>query len=166
MYFAKMPNIYYDFIDKDGNPTLKILKDITTNVRLIKSAVENITMYDYYDIRDGETPEIVAAKVYGNSKYHWIIMLSNKIYDYRQEWPLTFDTLDRIITQKYGDGNEYKTHHYENAKGLAVNSDYPLATPISNYDFETRMNEKKRRIKLVSKPVLDAVIKEYTAMFK
>ena len=52
MYFSYIPNIYYDFTDADGKQTLKVLKDITTNVRLIRSLLENITVYDEYDIVD------------------------------------------------------------------------------------------------------------------
>ena len=93
MYFAVMPNIYYDFLDKDGKPSLKILKDITTNVRFLTKELENYTMYDYYDILDDETPEIISTKVYGSPKYHWIIMIVNDMYDYRNDFPLNANTL-------------------------------------------------------------------------
>ena len=63
MYFSYMPNIYYDFTDADGKQTLKVLKDITTNVRLIRSLLENITVYDEYDIVDGETDNLDKSKL-------------------------------------------------------------------------------------------------------
>ena len=168
-----MPNIYYDFIDKDGRPTLKVLKDITTNVRMIRSVLENVTMYDEYDIVDGETPEIIAAKIYGNPLYHWVIMLANDKQDYREDFPLDYNNLMKKVKSIYGDTDEqiYGIHHYEavivnnNDNIYVVNSDYPGAYSVTNFDYEERVNEEKRRIKIIAKPVLDSVLKQYSQMF-
>jgi len=175
MYFALMPNIYYDFLDKDGNPSIRILKDITTNVRLIQQEVQNYTVYDYYDIIDDETPEIISTKVYGTPKYHWIIMLLNEIYDYRNDLPLNYNTLMQYVTDKYGVGNEYAIHHWQSPVDTTTNSgiltthvvmpNFPGATSVSNFDYENSVNESKRRIKLLSKDVIDTIIKQYTALF-
>lgn len=171
MYFAPMPTIYYDFQDKDGNSIVRVLKDITVNVRFIRQSLDNVVAYDYYDILDDETPEIISTKVYGTPKYHWAIMLLNDIYDYRNDLPVNYTVLSKYVTKKYGAGNEYHIHHWEhvvdNSSGEphVVNSTYPGATSVSNYQYEERVNESKRRIKLVSKPVLDSVLKQYTAMF-
>jgi len=171
MYFALMPNIYYDFLDKDGKPSIRILKDITTNVRLIKQEIQNYTVYDYYDILDDETPEIISTKVYGTPKYHWIIMILNDIYDYRSDFPLNYNTLGSYVTQKYGAGNEYGIHHWESAVDTAVGPlhvvmpSFPGASPVTNFDYEDRVNESKRRIKLLSKDVIDSIVKQYTATF-
>jgi hypothetical protein len=166
-----MPNIYYDFLDKDGKPSLKILKDITTNVRFLTKELENYTMYDYYDILDDETPEIISTKVYGSPKYHWIIMIVNGMYDYRNDFPLNANTLFKHVTEKYGAGNEYHTHHYEAAVDNSVGPlhvvmpSFPGASPVSNFDYEDRINESKRRIKLLSKDVIDSIVKQYTTSF-
>jgi hypothetical protein len=175
MYFSTMPNIYYDFPDKNGNPSLKIIKDITTNVRFLTRDLENYTMYDYYDILDDETPEIISTKVYGSPKYHWIIMILNGMYDYRSDFPLNYNTLLQYVRDKYGAGNEYHTHHYEAAVDATTNSgaatnhvvmpSFSGASPVSNFDYEDRMNETKRRIKLVSKDVIDSIVKQYTTSF-
>lgn len=175
MYFALMPNIYYDFLDKNGNPSLRIVKDITTNVRFLTQELENYTMYDYYDILDDETPEIISTKVYGSPKYHWIIMIVNGIYDYRNDFPLNSNTLLQYVKTKYGEGNEYNIHHYEAAVDNTTNSGsltlhvvmptFPGASPVSNFDYEDRVNETKRRIKLLSKDVIDSIVKQYTATY-
>ena len=173
MYFSYMPNIYYEFTGPDGNSILKVVKDITTNVRIIRSVLENITVYDEYDIVDGETPEIIAAKVYGNPLYHWVIMLANNKFDYREDFPLDYTNLMKRVEKIYGTGdtNIYGTHHYEaevttDGHIYVVNSDWPGAYPVSNFEYEERLNESKRRIKLVSKQVLDTVVKQYSQMFE
>lgn len=171
MYFSLMPKIYYDFVDSDGLLTTKILTDITTNVRIIREVLSNITVYDEYDIVDGETPEIIAGKVYGNPLYHWVIMLANDRYDYREDFPLDYTSLLKRVETLYGSGdaNINGTHHYEalfpDGHVYTVNSDYPEAYIVTNFQYEERLNESKRRIKLITKPVLDAVVKEYSKMF-
>jgi len=164
MYFSQMPTIYYDF-EINGVYQLKVLKDITVNVRFLKEVLSNYTMYDEYDIMDGETPELVATKIYGNPQYHWIIMLANDIYDYREDFPLEYTALDRKIKRIYGEANIYDTHHYENEKSQWVNEDYPLATPITNYTYEERINESKRRIKIISRSSIANVLSQYQKLF-
>jgi len=176
MYFSRMPHIYYDFPDADGNPSVRILKDITTNVRFIKETLDNVVVYEQYDIRDDETPEIIASKIYGSSKYHWIIMMLNDIYDYREDLPKNYSVLLKYVTQKYGAGNEYSIHHWispvDNASNAAADktehivlSTYPGAVSVSNFQYEDQINETKRRIKIPSKEVIDMILKQYTAMF-
>lgn len=137
-----------------------ILSDITRNIRFRRDILANITVYDYYDIVDGETPEIIAEKIYGNAQYHWVIMLVNERYDYLGEWPLTQPVLDQYISDKYGDAAT-SVHHYENSAGVIVSSDYPSAVPITNADYETEVNESKRRIKIISKDLLSTILKNF-----
>ena len=44
-------------------------------VKIKTSAKTNIYEYDYYDVQDGETPEMIAFKYYGRPDYHWTILL-------------------------------------------------------------------------------------------
>lgn len=89
MYFKEFPVFLYDFRYGDYETKTHIIKDITRNVRFRKEVLDNIALYDEYDIIDGDTPEIVAERVYGDPEYHWIIMLANQRYDYLSDWPLT-----------------------------------------------------------------------------
>jgi hypothetical protein len=137
-----------------------ILTDITRNIRFRRDVLANITIYDYYDVIDGETPEIVAEKFYGNAQYHWIVMLVNERYDYLKEWPLTQPNLDQYVIDKYG-SSANSIHHYENARGAVVPSSYPLAVPITNANYEERLNESKRRIKIISRELLSTILKNF-----
>ena len=100
MYFANFPKIVYDF-DLSNGTDYRVITDITKNVRFRKNILENITLYDYYDIADGETPEIISEKVYGTPYYHWVIMLANQRYDYINDFPLSQLELDTYLTSKY-----------------------------------------------------------------
>ena len=111
MYFANFPKIVYDF-DLSSGIDYKIVTDITRNVRVRKQILENITLYDYYDIGEGETPEIISEKIYGTPYYHWVIMLVNQRYDYVNDFPLTQRELDAYIDEKYGE-KKYHVNHYK-----------------------------------------------------
>jgi hypothetical protein len=163
MYFKNFDQIYYDY-EINGNKELIVVTDIVKNVRFRKEILANISVYDEYDIRDGETPEIIAEKIYGNASYHWIIMLVNERYDYVNDFPLTQLNLETHVKQKYGVNNMYATHHYINEAGYIVNSTEVGAFPISNYQYEENLNESKRRIKIVSKSLINTIIKNFKSL--
>lgn len=119
MYFKQFEKIFYDIQDKSNDSTLRILTDITTNVRVRKEVLQNITLFDEYDIKEGETPEIIAEKYYGNPELHWVIMLVNEKYDYLNDFPLTTQELYEFTIEKYGLENINQIHHYEK-NGLIV----------------------------------------------
>lgn len=158
-YFSKMPKVIYDF--KYGNTTkTSVVKDITWNVRFRKEVLSNITLYDEYDIQDGETPEIIAEKIYGNAEYHWIVMLVNSRYDYLTDFPLAEPDLSRVISDKYPN-NEYGPHHYVNDTGLICTSTCPNAVAVTNDQYERLENEKKRRIKIIDPALIETILNNY-----
>ena len=161
MYFENFPKFAYDF-DINGERKVLIVSDITRNVRFRKDILSNVTLYDEYDIKEGETPEIIAEKLYGNSQYHWVVMLVNDRYDYIKDFPLTYTALTQYITDKYGVGNELSIHHYENSVGYIVNSDDPDAESVSNTAYEELLNESKRRIKVISSQLLEKIVQQFS----
>jgi len=160
MYFKEFPNIYYLY-NINGEEVLKVVKDITQNVRLRKEILENITLYDEYDVREGETPEMIANMLYGSSQYHWVIMLANQKYNYIEDWPKRYHELEEYILAKYETVEQaYATHHWEK-DGFVVNSDAEGAYPVSNYQYEEQLNDQKRRIKLISPNILNQILTEF-----
>ena len=64
MYFENFPLTYYSCYDDLSN--VKIVTNITNRVKISEEAKNKLALFDEYDIRDGETPEIVADKFYNN----------------------------------------------------------------------------------------------------
>ena len=159
MYFKEFPKFLYDF--KYGTTTkTTVVTDITRNVRFRKEVLENVTLFDEYDIVDGETPEIVAEKIYGDPEYHWIIMLANQKYDYISDFPLSEQALVKHIIATYG-AQRYATRYYVNTKGFVVNSTTTGAVSVSNDEYERTLNESKRRIKVISPQVISTILTQY-----
>jgi len=159
MYFKDFPKFLYDFNYGTTNKT-SVVTDITRNVRFRKELLSSITFYDEYDIVDGETPEIIAEKIYGNAEYHWIIMLANGKYDYVSDFPLPEPQLVRHIQEVYGaTANNIK--HYVNADGYVVNSDTPGAVGVTFAEYERTLNETKRKIKIIAPQLVNTVLKNF-----
>jgi hypothetical protein len=148
------------YITEETQTKALILTDITRNIRFRRDILANVTVYDYYDIVEGETPEIVAEKIYGNALYHWVVMLVNERYDYLGDWPMTALALEQYIEDTYG-VNKTNVHHHEDANGTTVPSDYPSAVPITNENYAGKLNESKRRIKIISKDLISTILKNF-----
>jgi hypothetical protein len=171
-YFSKFPEILYPFVLK-GKPTLISVKDIALNVRIRTNVLSNVSLYDTYDIQEGETPEKISEKLYGDPSYHWVIMLANNRYDLYSDFPLSSTALEEYVKRKYGEDNVYSPHmlwgeyHFEDEQGRIVDGPASATVKlISNYDFEFAENEKKRRIKVLNPSVISLIVSELESAFE
>jgi hypothetical protein len=155
MYFSMFPKTYYSF----DNVSASLITDFMARVSVSESTRSNALLYDPYIIVDGDTPEIVADKVYKNPMLHWIILLTNEIIDPRYDWCLSQEHLVRFCANKYD--NPYATHHFEDVDGYNVDSTYPGALPVSNYAYEEQINESKRVIKILNPSLIKEFINEF-----
>lgn len=164
MYFEQFPLIYHGYTGSTGEEVLVKLRDITRNVRVRRDVLANITLYETYDLVEGETPEIVAEKVYGSSEYNWVVMLLNNKYDYILDFPLSQDNFSQFIKDKYNAGSENNIHHYEDTRGFVVNSTQAGAKGITNIEYETRINEAKGSINLINPLLLSVLLENYESI--
>ena len=164
MYFEKFPDLIYSL---DGKQTSFVINDIFRRVKADAQNLLTATAYDEYDIQEGETPEIVAHRIYGNADLHWVILITNNIIDPRWDWPLTNEQLRNYITDKYGAGNEYAIKYYVTAddNNDVVHSSYAgLKIPVTNTSYEEELNESKRRISLVQPRFVSEFINRFNGM--
>lgn len=164
MYFDNFEKIVYDFKSGANNTNqLTLIQDITKNIRFKKEFLESLTIFEPYRIEDGDTPEIIAEKVYGTPQYHWIVMLANQRYDHVEDFPLTGVKLDKMIQRKYGN-RANDIHHFESTTGAFVNGSQILTLPNPYFDEEgLYLFEKLNTGYVVSKPVrIDNVLTTYS----
>ena len=157
MYFEKLPNTLYSL---DNRLTVQVVKNILLRVVISDEIKGNYSVFDEYDIQDGETPEILADRLYDNPQYHWVILHMNDMVDPRYDWPLSTSNLIKYCQSKYSNIND--VHHYVNSNGVIVNSTEPGALPVSNYEYEDSINETKRRIKVLKPQYIEEVVREFT----
>ena len=101
LYFNQLPKIYYDLTGKiPANPI--IVTDIMARAKIIDSIKTNTLVYYEYDVKDTDTPEIIAEKYYGDASRYWIILLTNNIVDPFYDWVLPYNEFSKYIIGKYG----------------------------------------------------------------
>jgi len=98
-YFSFFPKTLYKPID--GGTSLDVVTNIMTRFKMEESFKTNSSVYYKYKIEEGETPEILAQKVYGDVERHWIILLFNNIIDPQYDWPLNTITFNNYVNKKY-----------------------------------------------------------------
>ena len=110
-YFTYFPTLLYDPI---GNNNPRLVTDIFSRIRLRSAVKKEVVMLDPYDVKEGETPEIVADKHHGSAFYHWVVMMTNGLSDVNHDWPKSTRQRQLYMEDKYGGAdNQFATHHYE-----------------------------------------------------
>ena len=171
MYFSEFPTIPYD---AEGNGKFKDVKNLLRRVGVRAKIKTNTMLYDTYDVKNGETPESIAFKLYDNAELHWVVMLVNDITDRFHDWPLTEAQFLQFINDKYDNVNA--VHHYEisqqsgdTKKKINIgtdNTDYPAATAITNYEHEQEVQDNKRKIRLLDPSYIGQFVEEYKSLIK
>ena len=175
-YFNRFPKMIYD-MKNDGN--YKLLPDILRRVKQRSAIKSGQFIFDNYDVRDGEKPEDIAYKWFGDAQLHWVILMTNNVTDRYYDWPMNQAQFQEFIEDKYS--NPDAIHHYEITKSsgrttgegpadyshlVEVNSDTDNATSISNRQFEEREQDKKRNIRLLDKRYLNDFIDEFNSLIQ
>jgi hypothetical protein len=114
-YFSYFPIVPYS-LDDSATENIQYVTNILQRSVFLKEISDNLAVFYQYKIKDGETAEILADKLYGDPKRHWIILLFNKIINPNYEFPLTTEELEDYIVNKYGISIQESTvqvHHYE-----------------------------------------------------
>lgn len=208
-YFSAFPKIPYDIAGTQFS-NYQNVTNIFFRVRILKEVLNNISGYYFYQVKDGETPEILAEQIYGDPEAYWIILLANEIVDPQFDWPMDSRTFNKYIVHKYGSISNAKTifHHTEkvirrengntvsetrfviNPEQLTIND---LTVPydtyeslaetqyvetfnledgstviqtsyregISYYDYEEKLNDARRSIKIPKKEYYGQIMKEF-----
>ena len=174
MYFNQFPLIYYDSV---GNGESKIVTHLLKRVALHNKARSVTALYDTYDVRNGETPEMIAHKYYGDAEYHWVILLVNNITDRYHQWPMNTRQFLAHIAERYDDMNA--THHYEinqvsgditkkidiGISNIDINGDTITdATLITNREYEELKQDEIRKIRLLDPEYLEQFVEEFEAL--
>ncbi len=110
MFFNSIPNFLYPDFKVAGK--YKLSKNIFRRIRARDSFNAIYASSTSYTILDGETPDGIAFKEYGDSEWFWTILILNNIIDVHDMWPQAADELDRYIVKKYGD-YENKPRYWE-----------------------------------------------------
>jgi len=165
-YFNNFSTMLYD---PAGDGSTKLCTNIMSRVRVRANMKKEIVMLDKYDVKENETPEIVADRHHGSPYYHWVVMILNDISDVNHDWVKSTRQMQKYLLSKYTETQLTETHHYEipqtsgdTSINIEVeNSTYPSASIVTNYEYEVALNEEKRSIDLLRNEYLTFFVDEF-----
>tara|TARA_B100000927_G_scaffold86356_1_gene69567 strand:+ start:1360 stop:2085 length:726 start_codon:yes stop_codon:yes gene_type:complete len=94
-FFKNFPDVQYQI---DGK--VIYIKDFFRKSRIEQESVNALINYNYYELEDGERPDVAADKLYGNSDLHWTFFLVNDYQNY-YDWFKDNRTFENYIDKKY-----------------------------------------------------------------
>ena len=171
MYFDAFPVIPYD---AKGDLHFKDVTNLLRRVGIRAKLKSNTSLYDTYDVKEGETPEMIAHKLYGDAQLHWVILIINDITDRYHQWPMTGGQFLDYLNDKYT--NPDAIHHYETTQTSGdtkvkievfneVDDDaYTGLTPITNREYEESEQDKRRQIRLVDPSFIEQFVDEFKSL--
>ena len=134
-FFNYYPKTFYTSNTKSSG--LDSVTNIISRFGFEKELKNNSSAFYKYQIKDSDTPEIIASKYYDNSERHWIVLLFNDIIDPQFDWPLENNTLIEFIDSKY------------TANGAAN------TTPVSGLQWAQSTNNTKAYYKIITRTASD-----------
>ena len=98
-FFKQFPKIGYDF---NRNGVLQNMVDLYRTVRPLPAFLDDISGYKFYNVINGERPDLVSGRLYGTSQYYWTFFVVNEhLHDGYRAWPLSQEALQTYINKQY-----------------------------------------------------------------
>ena len=173
-YFRELPNLLYPSFLPEKTSSLDFIevKNIFRRVKLRDDLFNNFTIFEKYQIPEGSRPDTVAEEIFGSANFDWVILTVAGIINVRNEWPLSNRDLYNYANNKYGESLNstrfFETKEVKDSngrlilpKGKVVDSNFTIPKPgvptatlnpvvgVSNYEYETRLNDDKRNINIL-----------------
>lgn len=164
------------------------MSNLTVRAELYRKIVRKKPAFYDYLIKDGERPDTVAFDYYGSEDYTWLVLMCANVFNPYEEWPKGYTDFNRYIVAKYGtiEAAMSGIRHYKYT-GIGGDEDTLIArkswtlspesfnilptleksgwTPVTIYQYEDDINEKRRRIKLLSNIYIDQIQTELNTLF-
>jgi hypothetical protein len=188
-YFSYLPQVYVrtsSYRTNNVDPYV-LAKNIFRRIKIRENLDDVILGFTQYTIPNNTRPEQVAEEYYGVAEYDWVVLLCNNIINVYDEWPMTEHELYQYMVRKYGPTEVESVHHYITQEqrdprsgriilkgGLQVPTDFTyrrfdgtvvptslLIAPVSNYDYESEINDYKRNIYLLRNDYINQFVEEF-----
>ena len=172
------------------------VKNLFKKGKLREDIFQNLAFFEKYKIVGDDRPDNVAFEVYDDASLDWIVLLSNNVLNVQSEWPLPQTDFDAFLLNKYDDYDTLYNgiHHYETEEvknsqgvtivpaGLQVDFSYSISyydffieqqittgnisVPITNYEYEEKVENDKRNIYLLKSTYLGIVLNDMSEIME
>tara|TARA_B100000287_G_scaffold176439_1_gene166430 strand:+ start:2570 stop:3280 length:711 start_codon:yes stop_codon:yes gene_type:complete len=147
-YFRYFPTINYDL---DDNKQTREIVDVFRFAKIINNrALDDISLYAFYDVNDGERPDHVAKRIYGSADYYWTFFLVNQeMKNLFTDWPMSYSQLEDHVNLNYpGTALTVATSDFfdklsigETVKGILSTAEATVVAKDPNYGW-IKVNNK------------------------
>ena len=185
-YFRELPNLQYQspYSNRISSESYITAKNIFRRMK-IRDDLKNIfSVFNKYEINDGDRPDNVAKELYGKSSFDWVVLITANIVNVRDEWPLSSKELYDFTVSKYGLTKINEVRHHETTevknnrgivilpKGKVVDDDFKIPNPeninaelnpvrgVTYYEYESILNEEKRNIDVLRSEYLQQFLND------
>ena len=141
-YFNLFPKLFYSYNDT----SVDVATNLTAKFKFDDNILNNAIAFYEYEVQDGETPEMIASKIYNDSEKHWVILMANDIVNPQIEWLMDTKTLTLYIDEKY----KANANTSNNETGLS----WSRSNIHSYYKVETKTNDLTKK-KVITKIQID-----------
>ena len=188
-YFRELPNLQYQspYTSRISSSTYVTAKNIFRRMKIRDDLKNVFSVFNKYEIDDGDRPDTVARDIYGKSNLDWVVLITANIINVRDEWPLSDKELYDFTVSKYGlteinNVKHYETKEIKNSRGVVilpsgniVSTGFSVSyydgknittTPsetirgVTNYEYEVRENQKKRSIDILRSEYLQQFLND------
>ena len=176
--------------DKNSSLEFVETKNLFRRIKLRDDFKNIFTLFDKFEIPEGLRPDTVAEGLYGSDELDWVVLITAGITNVRNQWPLSSKEIYDYSFDKYGtdlDNPRYwVTREIKDSKGklimakdnvvdpdfsitfydtgLSINvtkSGVEARTAVSNYEYETLLNDKKRNIFILKPEFLQQFLNDF-----
>ena len=180
----RLPELLYNVSSKPLDPDFLLVKNIWRRAQVIVEYKSEVTIFTEITVGDGERPEDIATRYYGNPFFNWTILVINDIVDYYNQWPRSIVQLQDYINSKYTNPQATKHHVTTEVKdaneniivpaGKVVPSNFQVAyfngsttvtaspvASVTNAAYEFDLNAKKQNIQIVKPDIIEDFVDVY-----
>ena len=164
-----------------------IVKNLFKRAKLRTDIFQDTSFFNKYIVEGDDRPDNVAEKVYGDSTLDWLVLMANNVVNVQSEWPMSQADFYTYVTEKYDSETTLYSgiHHYKSRQVITTDGsviiqsgekvgvgqsvsyyDYGLcqhvratdvAIPVTNFEYEDNLNNKKREIYILKQEYLNIV---------
>jgi len=116
-FFKQFPKVEYDF---NQTGVKQNMVDIYRHVKPLPTFLDSFSAYNFYEIRNGERPDIVSTRLYGTPEFYWTFFVVNDfLHDGYRAWPMSQEQLQKYMEKEYNgfaiETNPKTTNNFEDS---------------------------------------------------
>ena len=106
-FFKQFPKVEYDF---NRRGVVQNMVDMFRHVKPLPTFLDDISAYRFYEIINGERPDVVSTRLYGTPDFYWTFFVVNDfLHDGYRAWPMSQEQLLKYMETEYN-GFAIETH--------------------------------------------------------